>query len=111
MVVDASLSKNRIADFGFETNGPPAFISILVQGFSYFTNLSQDEAEIFSLALFSKKFSVSPAENVFVLYAYTAIQDTIARLPFDDPLSRAVNKISRLHDEFPIGDLTADDED
>jgi hypothetical protein len=105
------LSKNRISDFGFETNGPPTFISILVQGFSYFTSLTQDEAELFSLTIFSKKFSVSPAENGYVSYAYTAIQDAIARLPFDDPLSRAVNKISRLHDEFPIGDLTADDED
>ncbi len=107
VILDASLSHNIISDIGFETLGPPEFISILTQGCSYFIGLSHDEAEIFSLSMFSKKFAVSPQEKVFVEYTWSAIHDVISRLPFDDPLSRAIGKISRLHDEFPI---TGDDD-
>ncbi len=111
VTLDASLSHNIISDIGFETQGPPEFISILTQGCSYFIGLTHDEAEIFSLSMFSKKFTVSPQERIFVEYAWSAIQDVIARLPFDDPLSKAIGKISRLHAEFPIGGDEMDHED
>lgn len=111
VVVDASLEKNRISNFGFETNGSEKFVAILTQGFSYFMNLSHDESEIFSLEMFARKFDVSPEEKILVEYAYTCIRDAISRLPFDDPLSRAIGKISRLHDEFPLGHMGSDDED
>ena len=111
VTMDASLKNNRIGDLGFETNGPPRFVSILAQGCSYFIGLSHDEAEIFSQSMFARKFDVSPDEKVLVDYAWSAIQDVIARLPFDDPLSKAIGKISRLHDEFPLVDQFADDED
>lgn len=111
VTMDASLKNNKIGDLGFETNGSPRFVAILAQGCSYFIGLSHDEAEIFSQSMFARKFDVSPDEKVLVDYAWSAIQDVIARLPFDDPLSKAIGKISRLHDEFPLVDQFADDED
>ncbi len=111
VTMDASLSKNKIADIGFETTGPAEFVSILAQGCSYFIGLSHDEAEVLALDLFSKKFSVSPQERVYVEYAWSAIQDVISRLPFEDPMSKAITKISRLHDEFPLIVSKEDEED
>ncbi len=111
VTMDASLKDNKISDLGFETNGSPRFVAILAQGCSYFIGLSHDEAEIFSQSMFARKFDVSGEEKELVDYAWSAIQDVISRLPFDDPLSKAIGKISRLHDEFPLVDQFADDED
>lgn len=111
VTMDASLEKNKISNFGFETNGSEKFVSILTQGCSYFTNLTHDESEIFSLEMFARKFNASSEDLILVEYAYSAIRDVISRLPFDDPLSKAIGKISRIRGEFPLGEIGADDED
>lgn len=111
VIVDASLEKNKISEFGFETNGGEKFVAILTQGFSYFTGLTHDESEVFSLDMFLRKFDVSTENRVLVERAYHCIKDVISRLPFDDPLSKAIGKLSHFRDEFPLGNMGADDED
>jgi hypothetical protein len=111
VIIDASLEKNKISEFGFETNGGEKFAMLLTQGFSYFIGLTHDESEIFSQEMFLRKFEVSSEDRVLVECAYHCIKDAISRLPFDDPLSKAIGKLSHFRDEFPIGSMGADDED
>ncbi|MBM3282437.1 MAG: hypothetical protein FJY86_03820 [Candidatus Diapherotrites archaeon] len=111
VIVDASLEKNKISEFGFETDGGEKFAAILTQGFSYFIGLTHDESEVFSLEMFLRKFEVSADDRVLVERAYHCIKDVISRLPFDDPLSKAIGKLSHFRDEFPLGYMGADDED
>ncbi len=109
--MDSSLKKNVISDFGFDTNGPSDFTIILSRGCALFIGLSHDEAEKLTLDVFSTKLTISHAEKQHGLYAWTVIQDVIARLPFNNPMSRAIGKISKLHDEFPLGEMGIDSED
>jgi NifU-like protein involved in Fe-S cluster formation len=111
LTLDAILKDEKVGSFGFETDGSPAFQSLLSKSCSLFVGKSQSEAEALALVFFSTEINPTLEQKEYVSFVWNVLQDVVARLPFDDPLSRTVRKISKLHDEFPLGDMGMDSED
>ncbi|MFH0969930.1 MAG: hypothetical protein V1776_00500 [Candidatus Diapherotrites archaeon] len=109
--LEAKRKGDALVDFGFHTDGPVVFALFLSRSLALFLNQSSTTAESITLSSFHDSLSPSPDEKEYSLFVWNAIQDVIARLPFDDPLSKMLGKISRMNDEFPLGDGNKDDDD
>lgn len=109
--LDGMLKNNRFVEFGFVTKGPASFSRVFSSVCAFVIGKTPDEISRWSVPELVSACSFSPDERAYVEYSLSLIQDASSRVPSDDPLSRALGKISRLHDEFPMGDRTADEED
>lgn len=106
-----SLKKGRIDALGFETDAPATIIDWLNRSCALFVGKNQDECEALTLDVFTASLNPSSDVRPLAVFSWNLIQDVIARLPFGDPMSKMIGKISRLHDEFPLGDRKIDEED
>ncbi|MEK6821284.1 MAG: hypothetical protein AABY11_02715 [archaeon] len=110
--LDACLSNGKLSALGFSSDASPAFRAFFSRACALFLGKTQVELEQFGLSAAHEALSpFSPEEKSWVLFSWNVLQDVTSRLPFDDPMSRMITKISRLHDEFPSGKLSADEED
>lgn len=111
VVVDAQIKNGKVSSIKFETTGPPSFVSFLSRAAGLFTDKSPSDLESFDLDSFVNAVEPFPEEREFVLYAWTALQDVVARLPQKDPMSKAINRIHQIHKDFPLGEMGIDEED
>lgn len=111
ITLDASVKGDKVSSLGYSSDAPPDCVRILDDSCVLFVGKSREECEAFDLSLFLESLSLSPDARPVGVFAWNVIQDAIARLPFGDPLSKAIHRISAWHDEFPLGDPKADEED
>ncbi|MDP2665946.1 MAG: hypothetical protein Q8P05_00370 [Candidatus Diapherotrites archaeon] len=107
-----SLRDATIRQIGFEsTSGDGAFKRILSRVSGEFVGQTKEEAESLSFEDCSQRLSLSPEEYEWGLFAWTGIQDAVAKLPSSDPFDMAVRKIARLNSEFSTPPSSAEFED
>lgn len=111
VVIDAQIKNGKVSGIGFETDGPASFSSFLSRAAGLFMGKAPEELEMFSMDAFVGEVQPFPEEREFVLYAWTALQDVVTRLPQKDPMSKAINRISQIHKDFPLGEMGLDEED
>ena len=111
VTLDAKVERGKVSDFGFETDAPAEGVRILNASCALFVGKSQEECEALDLSIFLSTLSLEHEFHPLGVFAWNVIQDAIARLPFNDPMSKMINRISQWHDEFPLGDPKADEED
>ncbi len=110
-IVDAQIKNGKVSGIGFESNGPSTFVSFLSRAVELFIGKSPEELEIFSMDAFVREVQPFPEEREFILYAWTALQDVVTRLPQKDPMSKAITRIAQIHKDFPLGEMGIDEED
>jgi hypothetical protein len=111
ITLDASAKDGKLSELGYEADAPPESIRILDASCALFVGKTHDECEAFDLSLFLNTLSPPSDLRPVGVFAWNVIQDAIARLPFGDPMSKMIHRISQWHDEFPLGDPKADEED
>ncbi len=109
--VDAQIKSGKVSAIGFETTGPDVFRSFLSRSISLFVGKSPEDLESFDVNAFIRAAEPFPEEREFVMYAWTVLQDVIARLPQKDPMSKAIHRIHQIHKDFPLGEMGIDEED
>jgi hypothetical protein len=111
VVLDARVERGKVADLGFETDAPAESVRVLNDSCALFLGKSQEECEAVTLSMFLSTLSLEHERHPVGIFAWNVVQDAIARLPFNNPMSKMIGRISQWHDEFPLGNPTADEED
>lgn len=111
VTLDAKVEKGKVSDLGFETDAPVEGVRILNTSCALFVGKTQEECDALDLSSFLSTISLEHELRPLGVFAWNVIQDAIARLPFNDPMSKMIGRISKWHDEFPLGDPKADEED
>jgi hypothetical protein len=111
LTIDIFQKSAKIAQIGFKTKGNEKFQKTVFKISGLFIGKTPLEAEELTFNSCLEKINAAPEEQSFVLYAWTVLQDVISKLPSNDPLSKAKEKIGRLQDEFPVHPKPFDFED
>ncbi len=101
----------KVTKIDFSSRGPEPFHRIVAKGCAFFRGKTLSQIEQVTLPVFLEEIDPSPEEKPFAEYALSALQDVVSRLPFDDPLSKALTRLHVLNREFKYGTLLPDLED
>ncbi len=111
VTVQANVDNGKVSQIGFACEQSPRLLYYLQVVGEKMSGKTPEEVEQLQLKDVLEELSPSKEERLMVVYAFSAWQDVISRLPTPDPLSGALQAIKYYHREFPRGTLLPDLED